>query len=126
MGRHFRGSRTDRRSARRLHKKRADAFPTRPSQPDIPWSKPTTLDAVRAMESDFGMYEEAFLKVLSRMRAGEITTPQQGNEAMAAHKEPIRRLEENAFGFASRHSKAMAIIDKQVTESMAHTAWLMV
>jgi methyl-accepting chemotaxis protein len=83
-------------------------------------------DTLRAMRVDVATYEEAMQKVLSRMRAGEVSTPQQGNEAIASHKDAIRRLEETAFEFATRHSKAMAAIDKQVTEAMAHTVWVMV
>ncbi len=83
-------------------------------------------DAVRAMRADTATYEDAMQKILARMRAGEITTPQGGNEGIANHKEAIRRLEETAFEFATRHSKAMALIDKQVAESMSHTAWIMV
>jgi methyl-accepting chemotaxis protein len=85
----------------------------------------TDRDVVRAMRADVVVYEEAMQKVLGRMRAGEITTPQAGNEAIASHKDAIRRLEETAYEFASRHSKTMTALDKQVSETTSHGAWIM-
>ena len=39
---------------------------------------------------------------------GRSKTPQEANAAIAAYKDEIRRLEETAYDFAMKHSKAMA------------------
>jgi methyl-accepting chemotaxis protein len=83
-------------------------------------------ETVRAMRADLASYEDALGKVLARIRAGEIKTPQEGNEALGPHKDVIRRLEETAFEFGARHSKAMVTVDKQVQDSLSHTVWVMV
>jgi methyl-accepting chemotaxis protein len=86
----------------------------------------TDHDTIRAMRGDLTTYEDALHKVVARIGAGELTTPQQANEAITVHKDAIRRLEDTSFEFANRHSKGMAVIDKQVTESTSHSAWIMV
>jgi methyl-accepting chemotaxis protein len=83
-------------------------------------------ESVRSMRADVGIYEEAMHQVLSQMRAKSITTPQAANEAITVHKNAIRRLEETAIELASRHSRALTTLDKEVTDSTSHSAWLMV
>src|SRR5262249_12415984 len=83
-------------------------------------------EAVRAMRIDLATYEDALQKVLAQIRAGDVTTPQGANEVLTVHKDAIRRLEDTAFEFATRHSKAMATIDKQVSEATSHSVWIMV
>jgi methyl-accepting chemotaxis protein len=83
-------------------------------------------EAVRAMRQDATIYEEALQKVIARLKAGELTTPQEANGALSAHKDTIRRLEDNANDFATRHSKSMAALDRVVTDATSHSAWLMV
>jgi methyl-accepting chemotaxis protein len=81
---------------------------------------------VRQMRADLGVYEEAMAKIVTQLRSGEIKTPQDGNAQIAPHKDVIRRLENEAFEFATRHSKQMTVIDKQVSEALSHSAWIMV
>jgi methyl-accepting chemotaxis protein len=82
-------------------------------------------DAIRSMRADLGVYEEAMLQVLAQMRAKDITTPQGGNEAITVHKNAIRRLEETAVELATRHSRALSALDKEVSDASSHSAWLM-
>jgi methyl-accepting chemotaxis protein len=81
-------------------------------------------DAARAMRADATAYEEALSKVISQVRVGSLVTPQDANGALAAHKDTIRSLEESAHEFATKHSKAMAALDKAVSDSTARTAWI--
>jgi methyl-accepting chemotaxis protein len=83
-------------------------------------------EAARAMRRDALAYEEALAKVISQVRVGTLVTPQDANNALAAHKDTIRSLEESAHEFASKHSKAMAALDKTVGDSTARSAWIVV
>jgi methyl-accepting chemotaxis protein len=83
-------------------------------------------EAARAMREDGAAYEEALAKVISQVRVGSIATPQDANRALAAHKDTIRSLEERASDFASRHSKAMASLDKTVTDAAARMTWIVI
>ena len=92
--------------------------------------KLTTLDsdheAVRSMQADLGVYEEAMQQVIAQMRDKDITTPQGGNEAITVHKAAVHRIEETAIDLATRHSKALSALDKEVADSTSRSAWLMV
>jgi methyl-accepting chemotaxis protein len=83
-------------------------------------------DTARAMRADLGVYEEAMQQIITQLRAKDITTPQGGNEAITAHKNVIRRFEETAMELASHHAKGFTALDKEVTDSTSHSAWLMI
>jgi methyl-accepting chemotaxis protein len=83
-------------------------------------------ETVRAMRADLGVYEEAMQQIIAQIRAHDITSPQGGNEAITVHKASVRRLEETAFELASRHTKALSALDKEVADSTSHSAWLMI
>jgi methyl-accepting chemotaxis protein len=83
-------------------------------------------EAVRSMRADLGTYEEAMQQIIAQLRAKDITTPQGGNEAITVHKNAVRRLEETAVELAERHSKMLTALDREVTDSTSHSAWLMI
>jgi methyl-accepting chemotaxis protein len=83
-------------------------------------------ETVRTMRQDAATYEEGLQKILSGVRAGTITTPQDANNAFSTHKDTIRRLEETASDFAIRHSNAMQGLSRVVTDATSHSAWLMI
>jgi methyl-accepting chemotaxis protein len=83
-------------------------------------------DVVRVMRQDIATYDEALRKVLAAIHAGELKTPQEANNAFSAHKDTIRRLEDTAMEFATRHSEAMHGLDRVVADATSHSLWLMV
>jgi methyl-accepting chemotaxis protein len=78
-------------------------------------------DTVRTMRRDAASYEEGFQKVLVQVREGAVKTPQEANAAIMPFKDPIHRLEETAYEFANKHSKAMESVDPQLGESVRRT-----
>jgi methyl-accepting chemotaxis protein len=83
-------------------------------------------ETVRTMRTDLGVYEEAMQQIIAQIRAKDITTPQGGNEAITVHKNAVRRLEETAVELATTHAKGLTALDKEVTDSTSHSAWLMI
>jgi methyl-accepting chemotaxis protein len=83
-------------------------------------------EAVRMMRRDAASYQEALERVLTAVRAGQITTPQEANNTFASHKDTIRRLEENAGDLATRHATAMQSLDRVVADGASRTGWLMI
>ncbi len=83
-------------------------------------------EALRVMKREADGYEEALHKVLAQIRAGAITTPQDANVAMSAHKDTIRSLEERAAEFGTRHASVMEPLTKMVDEANAHIFWMLV
>jgi len=83
-------------------------------------------ETVRAMSKDVATYDEALQKVLAQVRGGAIVTPQEANITLSAHKDTIRSLEEGAYEFAAKHSRAMAALDKTVSDATSHSIWIMV
>jgi methyl-accepting chemotaxis protein len=83
-------------------------------------------ETVRALGKDLVTYERGFKAVTGMVRDGKITTPLQGNEAIADVKDEVRRLEESAYDFATKHSKAMSTVDKVVADSVRWTVLVMV
>jgi len=83
-------------------------------------------EALRVIRQDVATYEEALQKVLSGIRACDFKTPQEANQAFSNHKDTIRRLEETAMEFATRHSEAMHGLDRAVADATSHSIWLMV
>jgi methyl-accepting chemotaxis protein len=83
-------------------------------------------DTARTMSQDATAYEEALQKVLGHVRAGAIVTPQEANVELSVHKDTIRALEEGAHEFAAKHSRAMAALDKTVSDATSHSIWIMV
>jgi methyl-accepting chemotaxis protein len=78
-------------------------------------------DAIRGMQKDAGAYEQGFQKVLAAIREGSVKTAQEGNEAIGPYKDEIRRLEETAYDFATKHSKAMESLPVAVAQSVRRT-----
>jgi methyl-accepting chemotaxis protein len=60
-----------------------------------------------AMKRDLEAYMAGVNRVEESVRAGAITTPQEGNAAMASVKEPARMLAEHMDQIAEIHQKAM-------------------
>jgi methyl-accepting chemotaxis protein len=83
-------------------------------------------EAIRVIRQDVAAYDEALQKVLSAVRAGELKTPQEANQAFSAHKDTIRRLEDTAMEFATRRSNDMLALDRTVADATSHSLWLMV
>ncbi len=73
-------------------------------------------ETIRSMRRDAATYEEGFKKVVEQIRDGKITTPAQANEAIFDVKDEIHRLEDTAYEFATKHSKAMETLDKVVAD----------
>ncbi len=78
-------------------------------------------ETVRGLRKDANQYEEGFQKVLGEIREGTVKTPQQANEAVMPFKDPIHRMEESAYEFSIKHSKAMEALDPVLSESVRRT-----
>ena len=66
-------------------------------------------------------YTTALTQVLADMRAGKVTTPQQGNSALAPSKKAIQVLEEDLTSFAASHRAAMDVASTEIQSSVANT-----
>ena len=64
-------------------------------------------DVVREMTVNLDVYSTAFVGVQAKVAAGTVTTPADGNQAIAPSKSAIRGLEEGAAGVAERTSARM-------------------
>ncbi len=82
-------------------------------------------ETLKALGKDLAVYAGGFRAVLAAIRAGKVKTPQQANEAMVDVKDEIHHLEDTAYDFATRHSKAMSTLDKVVADRVRFTAGLM-
>jgi len=82
-------------------------------------------DTVRAMRKDANLYEEGFQKVIAQIRDGGVKTAQEGNVAIGPVKDEIRRLEETAYEFGVKHSKAMETLNPVLIESVRRTLSIM-
>ena len=82
-------------------------------------------DVIRAMRKDANVYEEGFQKVVASIHEGAVKTPQEANAAIFPVKDEIRHLEDTAYDFASKHSKAMEAVDPVLTESVRRTLSIM-
>ncbi|PYQ18462.1 MAG: hypothetical protein DMF79_14930 [Acidobacteria bacterium] len=82
-------------------------------------------DAIRSMRKDANLYEEGFQKVVAAIHEGGVKTAQEANVAIGPLKDEIRRLEETAYEFSLKHSKAMEALDPVLTESVRRTLSIM-
>jgi len=80
---------------------------------------------VRNLRRDFDSYEQGFLKAVAGIQNGSIKTPEEANHAVIPYKDEIHRLEDSAYDFAVRHSKAMEAVEPQVAEGVRRTLWIM-
>jgi methyl-accepting chemotaxis protein len=78
-------------------------------------------ETVRAMQKDANLYEEGFTKVVASIREGGVKTSQEANAAIHPYKDEIRRLEETAYEFGVKHSKAMEALEPVLSESLRRT-----
>jgi methyl-accepting chemotaxis protein len=78
-------------------------------------------EIVRSMRKDANSYEEGFQRVLAAIREGAVKTPQEANAAILPFKDPIHALEDTAYEFANKHSKAMESVDPMLAESVRRT-----
>ena len=81
----------------------------------------TDRETVRSMRKDASSYEEGFQRVLVGIREGTVKTPQEANAAILPFKDPIHGLEDTAYEFANKHSKAMESVDPMLAESVRRT-----
>jgi methyl-accepting chemotaxis protein len=82
-------------------------------------------DIVRSMRKDANVYEEGFQKVIGQIRDGGVKTAQEANVAIGPVKDEIRRLEETAYDFGVKHSKAMEALNPVLIESVRRTLSIM-
>jgi len=64
--------------------------------------------AVKTVVRELEAYSAGLAQVVAGMRAGKLTTPQEGNAAIAAFKEPIRAMAGGLDQLAEAHQKKMA------------------
>jgi methyl-accepting chemotaxis protein len=82
-------------------------------------------DIVRSMRKDANVYEEGFQKVIAQIREGAVKTAQEANVAIGPYKDEIRRLEETAYEFGTKHSKAMEALNPVLIENVRRTLSIM-
>jgi methyl-accepting chemotaxis protein len=82
-------------------------------------------DVIKSMHADAVTYEAGFTKVQAEMQSGAIKTPQEANAAIAVYKEPIHKLEDVAYDFATKHSDALEAKQKVVEQQIRHTSLVM-
>ena len=87
---------------------------------------PAGRDVIKSMRNDAAAYEAGFAKVQAEMQAGAIKTPQDANAAITVYKEPIHRLEDVAYDFATKHSEALEAKDKVVEHQIQRTSFVIV
>jgi methyl-accepting chemotaxis protein len=64
-------------------------------------------DALQTLRKDASAYEAGFRQVLGEIRDGTVKTPQEANLHIMPFKDAIRGLEDAAYEFGLKHSKAM-------------------
>src|SRR5512133_1459046 len=69
---------------------------------------------VDAMARDLVTYDAAMSKLQGSVKAGEVTTPGQGNDALAPVKDAVRDLAERADTLAARHVAEMSEQDQVI------------
>jgi|CXWL01.1.fsa_nt_gi methyl-accepting chemotaxis protein len=80
---------------------------------------------VTSMRQDALTYEQGFKKTLALIKAGQIKTTQEANNAIGEVKDSIRRLEDTAYDFAGKHSDRMATLDEVVADRERSTVGTM-
>jgi methyl-accepting chemotaxis protein len=80
---------------------------------------------LKEMTEDFQTYQGGMSSVFGRVKTGTISTPADGNKAIAEHKDAIHRLEKNASELADEAVGQMAKIVPQVESLERSTAWWM-
>ncbi len=86
---------------------------------------PRDRETVQTMKGELAEYSAGFNSVYAMVRAGKITTPQAGNEAMSLHKDSIRRMEKTANDFASEGYSRMSGLTKSVNDTTRKMTALM-
>ena len=81
----------------------------------------TDRETVRSMRKDANSYEDGFQRVLTGIREGAVKTPQEANAAILPFKDPIHGLEDAAYEFAIKHSKAMESVEPMLAEAVRRT-----
>jgi methyl-accepting chemotaxis protein len=76
---------------------------------------------IATMKRDFDAYAAGFNRVEEQVRAGAITTPQDGNAALASVKDSARAMADIMDQIAEKHQKAMQG-QKDVVEAVASSA----
>jgi methyl-accepting chemotaxis protein len=79
---------------------------------------------IKTMRTDFIAYETGFNQVFSLIQEGKIQTPQEGNEAIAAYKDPIHGLEKAADGLATESTERMAATENDVRKLTDQTIFI--
>jgi methyl-accepting chemotaxis protein len=82
-------------------------------------------DAVRSMRKDAAAYDEGFQKVQTQVADGSVKTPQEGNQAMMPLENGVRGLEDAAYDFGLRHSRAMEALVPTLAASVQRTLAIM-
>src|SRR5512133_3493167 len=83
---------------------------------------------VEAMVRDLATYDAAMAKLQGSVKAGEVTNPGQGNDALAPVKDAIRDLAERSDALAARHVAEMNDQDQVIegTRSSVRTTLLVI
>src|SRR5579859_6100048 len=83
---------------------------------------------IQTMKAELAFYQSHFEKAIVKVRAGEIKTPQQGNEFIGSAKDQIHALEKAADDLATSNREQMAAREKTlpVVVSRATTIMLVV
>ena len=81
---------------------------------------------LRAARTDLSTYQAGFERVLTQIRAGQLTTATEANAAMGDVKDAIRRLEETADAMAAVQSRHITLqgANAEATASRAKLAML--
>jgi methyl-accepting chemotaxis protein WspA len=82
-------------------------------------STPRDKERVRAMNKELNTYMTAMRGILPRVKAGEIRTPQAGNQAIIPYKDAIHKMEDLAVELAHAGNADLA----RVSQEMAGQAW---
>ncbi|HSM92418.1 MAG TPA: MCP four helix bundle domain-containing protein, partial [Anaeromyxobacteraceae bacterium] len=83
---------------------------------------------LEALVRDVAAYEAAMTRLQASVRSGEVTTPLQGNQALADVKDAVRDLAEKSDGIALRHVAEMQAQDDVIegTRASARNTMLLI
>jgi len=84
---------------------------------------PEDKERVARMTANLETYAAGMTGILARIKAGEITTPEDGNKAVGQYKEPIHQLEKTAQDFATDGNTRMAQMEAAFAATARRTTW---
>ncbi len=87
---------------------------------------PEERETLSRMKEEATTYEESFLKAKAMMDAGKIKTPQEGNEEMVPHKDPIHQMEAAANDLKDASRKRMNGMGQVVNDFARHVIIIIV